>query len=1111
MASPAQVSAMPRTLVLVSALGSLAIIAGCGPDAPGPPDTLPGDVELPDALPDDTTLPEDSALPEDTALADAADDTLETDTTAPDTTDPGACKPDGGACDAPCFTSGRCETGTCVGVPGTEVVCDLPGDGACVTGYACDPATGQCTDPVPAEAGVSCERDDDPCTFDVCDDGGACVDSGGRETCADESAADPCWTWACGAESGCARAAFIDGGSCDDGDACTLSDSCQADGQGGGSCVGAPYPIDDGDPCTVDSCDDGTVTHAPANGLDCTVDDLCRGDGTCQDGDCVAPVVVTCDDGDPCTDDSCDPATGACLTPNAEDGTACTVDDLCRGAGTCQSGACDAPVVVTCDDGDPCTADACDPATGACLTPDAEDGTACTTSDLCRGDGTCQSGACDAPVVVTCDDGDPCTDDSCDPATGACLTPDAEDGTTCDDLDACTSDDRCTAGQCGGSAVSPCCADSLCEEGEDCACGGCAEVARCRCPDGDVDGDDRCADEDNCDDVANADQLDTDDDGAGDACDTDDDDDGVPDDEDANPLDETFCRDADEDGCDDCASGSDDPANDGDDADGDGICDLGDVCPGGDDTVDVDDNGVPDACECSGFEALDTETHDLDADPGDFGTLYATTSDLSAWSATRSNVIAKVHVYDRVVGQWKKTTLPGMYYGGAATLSLLRAAGDVLWFAHPYPDAGSQGDRLYRYDAGADAPVVTDLRDEQSDPGNIVTDHVAVTSALAAFHTQRNNVTSRLFVHRRQDDAWSVVTLPTRSSGGRAVIRAMAASGPLLVYGWDHPNTSTNGDVVNVYEASADATASWDTQDIVADPGDMLPTTLTVTPALAAFHTQRSNVTSRLFRYRVADGAWTTVTLPTRSSGGRAVVKAIGADQDLLFYAWDHPNTSTQGDVVTLYDATSDTEQSWETADIVSDPGDMVASQVTVTSELVAFATKRSNVISRVLIYDRGEDGWTQVLLPTMYYGGRADLRAIHAAGSRLYAVYPNPTGGGIGERIYIYDAVTHTLDEVDTVDVQNDPGQMLVDLVAVTPDLFAFHTQRSNVKSRVFMYDACADAWRVEDLPTRSTGGKAVVETLEAAGPTLVYTYDHPDHTVRGDVVSERRPCGCQ
>jgi hypothetical protein len=70
-----------------------------------------------------------------------------------------------------------------------------------------------------------------------------------------------------------------------------------------------------------------------------------------------------CDDGNPCTDEGC--AAGACTSTLTAAGAACADADPCNGAeacnglGQCASGA---PVVV--DDGDACTTDACDPATG---------------------------------------------------------------------------------------------------------------------------------------------------------------------------------------------------------------------------------------------------------------------------------------------------------------------------------------------------------------------------------------------------------------------------------------------------------------------------------------------------------------------------------------------------------------------------------------------------------------------------------------------------------------------------------------------------------------------------------------------------------------------------
>lgn len=99
---------------------------------------------------------------------------------------------------------------------------------------------------------------------------------------------------------------------------------------------------------------------------------------------------VVCDDGDPCTRDSCDPLTGECssVVVSAAEPPECDDD-------------------IDCDDGDPCTV-------GRCRFAD--------DSQVCGGWRYCEQvlipGACGCQVVG-CDDGDPCTRDFCEP-DGAC-------------------------------------------------------------------------------------------------------------------------------------------------------------------------------------------------------------------------------------------------------------------------------------------------------------------------------------------------------------------------------------------------------------------------------------------------------------------------------------------------------------------------------------------------------------------------------------------------------------------------------------------------------------------------------------------------------------------
>lgn len=132
-------------------------------------------------------------------------------------------------------------------------------------------------------------------------------------------------------------------------------------------------PCDDGDPCTVDSCGDPQAcpTHVPIPGCcavdaDCDDGDLCTGIEMCRDHVCVKGPPPTCEDGNPCTDNRCDPASGCSVVLNTapcDDRNACTTADRCQG-GTCTGGR-----LLTCDDRDACTLDGCDPSSGCVHTP----------------------------------------------------------------------------------------------------------------------------------------------------------------------------------------------------------------------------------------------------------------------------------------------------------------------------------------------------------------------------------------------------------------------------------------------------------------------------------------------------------------------------------------------------------------------------------------------------------------------------------------------------------------------------------------------------------------------------------------------------------------------
>ena len=129
------------------------------------------------------------------------------------------------------------------------------------------------------------------------------------------------------------------------------------------------------------------------------------------------------------------------FTAGCTSNTECDDGAFCTGLERCLSGSCVAGSPIDCNDGVSCTEDSCNEAAKACshVASDlaCDDGQVCNGSEFCDRSLGCQSGA-----PLSCNDGDACTADSCDPALGCRHTT-----IGCDDDDACTTD-ACSAGVC---------------------------------------------------------------------------------------------------------------------------------------------------------------------------------------------------------------------------------------------------------------------------------------------------------------------------------------------------------------------------------------------------------------------------------------------------------------------------------------------------------------------------------------------------------------------------------------------------------------------------------------------------------------------------------------
>ncbi len=267
---------------------------------------------------------------------------------------------------------------------------------------------------------------------------------------------------------------------CDNGIFCDGEETCIQ-----GRCSpGATVTCDDGVSCTVDVCDEsaGACSFTPDDGL-CTAGQAPRCDPVsdcqyascntencfdrpelCETAKCEGTLCVRtksynpatqfccagnvatlgCDDSNPCTNDVCG-SSGCEHTVNSnpcDDGDACTAQDVCFN-GTCSGSP------IGCFDGNECTTDSCDSATGCVFSNRTG---SCTGSNACLTGDMCSNGVCvEGNQALDCNDGNSCTNDSCNTSSG-CVNAARANGSSCNDNNPCTLGDMCQSGSCVASS-----------------------------------------------------------------------------------------------------------------------------------------------------------------------------------------------------------------------------------------------------------------------------------------------------------------------------------------------------------------------------------------------------------------------------------------------------------------------------------------------------------------------------------------------------------------------------------------------------------------------------------------------------------------------------------
>jgi RHS repeat-associated protein len=358
--------------------------------------------------------------------------------------------------------------------------CAATGASSCVDGHVLD----SCQAGTPALADATCDGIDDDCDGSIDEDFapaatscgvGACA-AAGATSCVDGHIFDSCQ-----ASAPAAADATCDGidDDCDgvpDDDYVLLTTSC---GIGACAAAGATSCVDGH---IFDSCQAGTP--APADTTCDGIDDDCDGANDddyaplsthCGVGACAAAGSTSCVAGQ--VADSCSPG-----TPALSDATCDGVDDDCDGANdddyvvlttSCGIGACAAAgatscvagqILDSCQAGAPAANDAtCDGVDDDCDGVADEDyvlvcsgasvldcvagalqPSACSDGNACNGPEGCTDAHCVPGTPPLVDDSNPCTADSCEPATGVHHEPLAA-GTVCDDFFACDGASHCVS------------------------------------------------------------------------------------------------------------------------------------------------------------------------------------------------------------------------------------------------------------------------------------------------------------------------------------------------------------------------------------------------------------------------------------------------------------------------------------------------------------------------------------------------------------------------------------------------------------------------------------------------------------------------------------------
>lgn len=325
-----------------------------------------------------------------------------------------------------CTQSDVCISGACGGA--APVDCSSPNP--CLTTF-CDSLTG-CGSTFNS---APCD-DSNACTLNTTCFNGACASATGVVVSCEDG--NPCTADTCSPMSGCAHSPITNYSVCSNDNDCPLRPCMRGVCQPNSTCT---YVVDD------------------SNVVGCLDSLFCNGIEYCAAGVCSQGMPPSCDDGNSCTIDSCNYTLNACQNAPNPILPFCTSSNLCATVSRCDvTGACVPQGFTVCSPAPACHAlTGCNPSTGLCEYSSLPDASPCNDGNPCTNQDACVSGSCVGAGHVICAPIDQChATGVCDTLTGLCSLPLLPDGAACDDGLFCTPASACAAGFCLPTAAPTC-------------------------------------------------------------------------------------------------------------------------------------------------------------------------------------------------------------------------------------------------------------------------------------------------------------------------------------------------------------------------------------------------------------------------------------------------------------------------------------------------------------------------------------------------------------------------------------------------------------------------------------------------------------------------------